>query len=138
MRRICATKIIQGFVGPQNKNPLIPLLANGIVTATDMYTNDPGGYYVQVAITVNDDYKGFLPEGLVQFSPGTNTTITYRGGPIESVHSSRTEYLRTQRLSSLDDAKKVLATLKAGRTVTIDLTPASEIVVPADVSQTFR
>ena len=28
-------KIVQGFVGPQNKNPLIPLLANGIVTQTD-------------------------------------------------------------------------------------------------------
>lgn len=131
-------KIIQGFVGPQNKNPQIPLLAKGIVTATDMYTNDPGGYFVQVAVNVNDDYKGFLPDGLVQFSPGMNASITYRGGPIESVHSTRTEYLRTQRLSSLDDAKKILATLKAGRSVTIGLTPASEIVVPADVTQTFR
>ncbi|MBP6900767.1 MAG: MBL fold metallo-hydrolase [Burkholderiaceae bacterium] len=131
-------KIIQGFVGPQNKNPAIPLLANGITTATDQYTNDPGGYFVQVAINVNDSYRGFLPEGLVQFSPGMNASITYRGGPIESTHATRTEYLRTQRLASLADAQKILATLSAGKAVTISLTPASEIVVPADVAQTFR
>ncbi len=131
-------KIIQGFVGPQNKNPLLPLIANGITTATDQYTNDPGGYFVQVAIEVQDNYRGFLPEGLVQFSPGTNATITYRGGPIESVHAERTEYLRTQRLSSLEDAQRILATITSGRVVTIGLTPASEIVVPADVTQTFR
>lgn len=131
-------KIIQGFVGPQNKNPLIPLLANGITTATDQFTNDPTGYFVQVAISVQDQYRGFLPEGLVQFSPGTNTTITYRGGPVESVHATRTEYLRTQRLSSLADAQRILNTISSGQTVTIGLTPASEIVVPADVTQTFR
>jgi hypothetical protein len=131
-------KIIQGFVGPQNKNPALPLIANGITTATDQYTNDPGGYFVQVAIKVNDGYQGFLPEGLVQFSPGTNSTITYRGGPVESVHAKDGEYLRTQRLSSLADAQRILATIQQGRSVTLGLTRASEIVVPADVTQTFR
>lgn len=137
-------KIIQGFVGAQNKNPLLPLIANGIQTATDTFTNDPGGYYVQVSIDVQDStYKGYLPEGFVQVSPSTNTSITYRGGPVESVHAAKGTYhppevLRTQRLSSLADAQKVLATLTKGRSVTISLTPASEIVVPTDASKTFQ
>lgn len=137
-------KIIQGFVGAQNKNPKIPLLANGIPNTTDGYTNDPGGYFVQVALDVHDPvYKGFLPEGYRQFSPGMNATITYRGGPIESTNAAKgtshpPEYLRTQRLNSLAQAQAILASLAKGRTVTISLTPASEIVVPADVAKTFQ
>ena len=137
-------KIIQGFVGPQNKNPKFPLLANGITTSTDQYVNDPGGYYVQVAIDVQDTvYKGCIPEGFTQFSPGLGTTITYKGGPVESVHADKgsfhpPEYLRTQRLGSLADAQAVLATIAKGQTKTISLTRASEIVVPAIVTQTFQ
>nr|WP_145549155.1 MBL fold metallo-hydrolase [Variovorax boronicumulans] len=131
-------KIVQGFVGPQNKNPAIPLLANGIVTATDQYVNDPTGFYVQVAVQVNDGYQGYLPNNFVQFSPGVNQTITYRGGPVESVHAKPGEVLRTKRLNSLAEAQAILATIAQGRQVTLTLTPASEIVVPADVTQTFR
>ena len=137
-------KIIQGFVGPQNKNPRLPLLANGITTSTDQYVNDPGGYYVQVAIDVQDTaYKGYIPEGFTQFSPGLNTSIVYKGGPVESVHAEKgtfrpPEYLRTQRLNSLADAQAVLATIGKGQTKTISLTRASEIVVPANVTQTFQ
>jgi hypothetical protein len=137
-------KIIQGFVGAQNKNPRIPLLANGIPNTTDGYTNDPGGFFVQVAVDVQDAaYKGFLPEGFTQFSPGMNRSITYEGGPIESTNAAKgtfhpPEYLRTQRLASLADAQKVLATLQKGKTVRLSLTPASEIVVPADVTRTFQ
>jgi hypothetical protein len=137
-------KIIQGFNKAQNKNPRIPLLANGIASAADTYVDDPGGYYVQVAIDVQDPtYKGYLPEGYTQFSPGMNATITYRGGPIDSTHPDKgtyhpPEYLRTQRLGSLAEAQKVLASITKGRTHTISLTNASEIVVPADVSKTFR
>ncbi|KAF1021933.1 MAG: hypothetical protein GAK30_01435 [Paracidovorax wautersii] len=137
-------KIIQGFVGAQNKNPAIPLLANGIQTATDQYVDDPGGFFVQVAIDVQDaGYKGYLPEGYTQYSPGINASVTYRGGPIESVHAATgtfhpPEYLRTQRLATLADAQRVLATIRRGSTVTLSLTPASEIVVPPDATQTFR
>jgi hypothetical protein len=135
-------KIVQGFVGPQNKNPRIPLLAEGIPTTTDLYASDPSGYYVQVAIDVHDTaYNGYLPEGYVQFSPGMNATITYQGGPIETTHagpSNPPEYLRTQRVNSLGEAQKILATISKGRVVTISLTPASEIVVPADVTKTFQ
>jgi glyoxylase-like metal-dependent hydrolase (beta-lactamase superfamily II) len=137
-------KIIQGFVGSQNKNPAIPLLANGIPNSTDGYTNDPAGYYVQVAIDVQDaGYKGYLPEGLAQFSPGINETVTYKGGPVESIHAAKgtfhpPEYLRTQRLSSFADAQRILAGITKGSTVTISLTPASEIVVPADITETFQ
>lgn len=137
-------RIIQGFVGAQNKNPAIPLLAKGIVTATDQYTNDPGGYFVQVSVDVQDaGYKGYIPEGYVQFSPGMNASITYQGGPVESVHAAKgtfhpPEVLRTQRLNSLEDAQKILKTLSKGSAVTLSLTPASEIVVPADVSKTFQ
>jgi hypothetical protein len=137
-------RIIQGFVGAQNKNPRIPLLANGIPNTTDGYTNDPAGYFVQVAIDVQDaGYKGFLPNGFVQFSPGLNATVTYQGGPVESTNAAKgtfhpPEYLRTQRLSSLADAQKILATLAKGKSVTLSLTRASEIVVPADVTKTFQ
>lgn len=137
-------RIIQGFNRAQNKNPRIPLLASGISSATDTYVNDPGGFYVQVAIDVLDPgYKGYLPEGYTQFSPGMNATIAYRGGPIDSVHSEKgtfhpPEYLRTQRLGSLADAQKVLATITKGRTHILSLTNASEIVVPADVTKTFQ
>ena len=137
-------RIVQGFVGAQNKNPGIPLLANGIVTATDQYTNDPGGYFVQVSVDVQDaGYKGYIPEGYVQFSPGMNASIAYKGGPVESVHAAKgsfhpPEVLRTQRLNSLEDARKILNTLSKGSTVTLSLTPASEIVVPADVTRTFQ
>jgi hypothetical protein len=137
-------KIIQGFVGPQNKNPLIPLLKDGIPTTVDLYVEDPTGYYVQVALDMQDpNYRGYLPAGLQQFSPGLGRSITYQGGPVESTNVATgtygpPEYLRTQRLSSYEDAQKVLAALVKGRTVTMSLTPASEIVVPADVSQTFR
>lgn len=137
-------RIIQGFVGAQNKNPSIPLLAKGIVTATDQYTNDPGGYFVQVSVDVQDaGYKGYIPEGFTQFSPGMNATITYKGGPVESVHAAKgtfhpPEVLRTQRMSSLEDAQKVLNSISKGRSVTLSLTPASEIVVPTDVGMTFH
>lgn len=137
-------KIIQGFVGAQNKNPRIPLLANGIPNVTDGYTNDPGGFFVQVAIDVQDPtYRGFLPSGFTQFSPGLGSTITYQGGPIESVNAARgtfhpPEYLRTQRLNSLADAQAILATIVRGRTVTLSLTPDSQIVVPTDVTRTFQ
>lgn len=137
-------KIIQGFVAAQNKNPLIPLLANGIPSTSDTFVDDPNGYYVQVSIDVQDaGYKGYLPDGLLQFSPGTNSNITYMGGPVESIHATRgmfhpPEVLRTQRLATLADAQRVLATIAKDRTVTISLTPASEIVVPADISKTFQ
>ncbi|RZI55679.1 MAG: MBL fold metallo-hydrolase [Rubrivivax sp.] len=137
-------KIIQGFVGPQNKNPRIPLLANGIPTTLDAYVNDPTGYYVQVTLDVLENtYKGYLPDGYVQLSPGLGTTLTYQGGPVESVIATKgtlhpPEYLRTQRLASLEDAQKVLASIRKGGTFTVTLTPASEIAVPVDVTQTFR
>lgn len=55
-------------------------------------------------------YKGYRPEGYVQVSPSTNTSITYKGGPVESVHAAKGTYhppevLRTQRLGSLADAQ---------------------------------
>lgn len=137
-------KIIQGFVGAQNKNPAIPLLANGIPNTTDGYTNDPGGYYVQVYVDVQDPtYKGYLPENFTQFSPGMNATIAYKGGPVESIHATTgtfhpPEVLRTQRVGSLAQAQAILASITRGATVTLSLTPASEIVVPADVGKTFQ
>lgn len=131
-------RIIQGFVAPQNKNPALPLLATGIPTTLDPYVADPTGYYVQVAVKVNDAYQGFLPSNYSQFSPGMNATIVYQGGPVETTHANGWEYLRTQRLSSLQDAQTVLAKIAAGKSVTLGLTPASEIVVPTNVADTFR
>lgn len=138
-------KIIQGFVSAQNKNPLIPLLANGMPTTLDPYTNDPGGFFVQVEIDVMDTtYQGYLPDGFTQFSPGMNANITYRGGPIESTRAAKgtnhpPEFLRTQRVGSLAEAQQILASITKGSTYRISLTPASEIVVPVgNVTQTFR
>lgn len=137
-------KIVQGFVGAQNKNPRIPLLANGIPNATDGYVNDPNGYFVQVALDVQDTtYKGYLPNGYVQVVPTTGATITYQGGPIESVAAARgtfhpPEYLRTQRVGTLAEAQAILATIRKGQAVEMTLTKDSQIVVPADRTQTFR
>jgi len=134
-------KIIQGFVSAQNKNPLIPLLATGMPTTLDPYTDDPIGFFVQVAVAVQDPtYQGFLPDGFTQFSPGMNATITYRGGPIESTQAERgVEYLRTQRVATLAEAQQIMASITRGNMYTISLTPASEIVVPVgNAAQTFR
>lgn len=54
--------------------------------------------------------KGYLPESYAQVSPSTNTFITYKGGPVESVHAAKGTYhppegLRTQRLGSLADVQ---------------------------------
>lgn len=137
-------KIIQGFVGAQNKNPRIPLLANGIPNATDGFTNDPGGFFVQVAVDVQEStYQGYLPTGFTQFSPGMNATITYQGGPIESTSAAKgtfhpPEYLRTQRVGSLAEAQQILSRIRQGQAVVMSLTRDSQIVVPADRTQTFR
>ena len=99
---------------------------------------------MQVSVDVQDPtYKGFIPQGYAQASPGMKTTITYDGGPVESVHAAKgkfhpPEVLRTQRLSTLADAQTILATLAKGKSVTLSLTPASDIVVPSNVAQTFR
>jgi hypothetical protein len=88
-------------------------------------------------------YKGYLPENFTQFSPGMNATIAYKGGPVESIHATTgtfhpPEVLRTQRVGSLAQAQAILASITRGATVTLSLTPASEIVVPADVTRTFQ
>jgi hypothetical protein len=146
-----AGKIIQGFNGFQNKNPKIPLLADGIQIITDAYTNDPDGWYVQFYMDVLDNatYKGYLPDGLYQpaltyqglLSNGTIGTkslaaITYTGGPIESIHAGAgtPEVLRTQRLNSKAEAEAILAYVVNGGTYTINLTKASAIVVKRDAS----
>ena len=148
-------KIIQGFDGFQNKNPQIPLLANGIQIITDAYTNDPTGWYVQFYVDVLDDatYKGFLPTGHTQAaltytglkSDGTIGTksvgaITYAGGPVESLRATAgtPEILRTQRLNSKAEAEAILLTVAKGGTYTVDLTKASAIVVPGQVTDTFK
>jgi hypothetical protein len=150
-----AGKIIQGFDGFQNKNPQIPLLANGIQIITDAYTNDPTGWYVQFYVDVLDDatYKGFLPTGHTQAaltytglkSDGTIGTksvgaITYAGGPVESLRATAgtPEILRTQRLNSKAEAEAILLTVAKGGTYTVDLTKASAIVVPGQVTDTFK
>lgn len=147
-------KIIQGFIGAQNKVPWLPLLANGVVQSKDSHVIDPTGWYVQFYVDVLDDatYKGYLPEGHVQAALTYNgidssgaivakslAAITYVGGPVESLHAGAgtPEILRTQRLNSKADAEAILATVTSGGTYTINLTKASAIVVPADVTQTF-
>jgi hypothetical protein len=144
-------KIIQGFNGFQNKNPLIPLLADGIQIITDSYVNDPEGWYVQFYIDVLDDviYKGYLPTGhsqaaltyqglLSNGTVGTKSlaTITYAGGPVESLHvgAGTPEVLRTQRLNSKAEAEAILAYVVNGGTYTISLTKASAIVVKRDAN----
>ena len=148
-------KIIQGFDGFQNKNPQIPLLANGIQIITDAYTNDPTGWYVQFYVDVLDDatYKGYLPTGHKQAaltytglksdgSIGTKTlgAITYVGGPVESLRptAGTPEVLRTQRLNSKAEAEAILLSVTTGGTYTVNLTKASAIVVPGNVTDTFK
>ena len=99
---------------------------------------------MQVKIDVLDSaYKGYLPNGLRDFSPGQNQTITYQGGPVESTTwatgtSHPPEYLSTVRLNTLAEAQAILATVASGKQVTLSRTKDSQIVVPADVSKTFQ
>ncbi|MNY50644.1 hypothetical protein D3C86_1861630 [compost metagenome] len=80
----------------------------------------------------------------MQNSPGLGRDVTYNGGPVESVHAAKgrfhpPEVLRTQRVATLAEAQQILARITSGNTVTISLTPASEIVVPTgNPAQTFR
>jgi glyoxylase-like metal-dependent hydrolase (beta-lactamase superfamily II) len=113
--------VLHGYQGAQNVNPRIPLLRDGIVIGVDNFVADPDGWYVQFQIEVDDEYGGFLP-GV---------------GPVESIRSGTTEVLRTQRLASREQAEAVLASVEAGGTYRVDLTPASAIVVPADGSPVF-
>ncbi|MFA6504821.1 MAG: MBL fold metallo-hydrolase [Treponemataceae bacterium] len=117
-------KIIRGFNGVMNVAPQIPLLKDGILNNTDVYTKDPDAYYVQFYIDVLDDYRGFLPAG----------------GPVESMRSTpgTPEILRTQRLDSKADAEAILASVKKGETYLINLTAASAIFVPRNAAETFR
>jgi hypothetical protein len=73
---------------------------------------------VQVYADVLDSYGGFLPGS----------------GPVESYRSTpgAPEILRTQRFNSRAEAEAVLASVEAGGTYRVDLTPASAIVVPAN------
>ncbi len=116
-------KIIQGFNKNQNVNEKIPLLKNGIQNVADSYTHDPEGWYVQFYIDVLDGYQGYLPDS----------------GPVESMRPAEgaPEILRTQRLSSKADAEAILSTIEKGGTYYIDLTKASAIVVPDDITKTF-
>jgi hypothetical protein len=83
--------------------------------------HDPDGWYVQFELDVLDSYGGFLP-GV---------------GPVESIRPEVTEILRTQRLGSRAEAEAVRATVSAGGTYRVDLTPASAIVVPPDGTPVF-
>ncbi|WP_029909933.1 MBL fold metallo-hydrolase [Pelobacter seleniigenes] len=140
-------KIVRGFHGAQNVNPLIPLLKDGIVIAKDNYVADEDGYYVQFYIDVVDDYEGYLPDGYHQDEltyatingDKTLTAIDYVGGPIESLHAAEgtPEVLRTQRLSSLADAQAILNSVQNGGTYYVDLTKASAIIVQDAVANTF-
>jgi hypothetical protein len=66
---------------------------------------------------VHDSYEGFLP--------GSGPVESYRPTP------GAPEILRTQRFPSRAQAEAVLASVTAGATYRVDLTPASAIVVPA-------
>ncbi|MDF2523491.1 MAG: hypothetical protein K0R31_1132 [Clostridiales bacterium] len=117
-------KIIQGFNKKQNVNPVIPLLKDGVVIEKDSYVNDPKGWYVQFYIDVLDFYAGILPGS----------------GPVESLRpaAGAPEILRTQRLNSKEEAEAILKTVQKGGTYYMDLTKASAIVVPQDITDTFK
>ena len=131
--------------GRRTRTRRIPLLANGILTTTGQLRQRPSRLLRAGAIDVQDTtYKGYLPQGYVQSSPGLNATVTYNGGPVESIHAAKGTFHPPEVPAHpapglLADAQKVLATLiRNGRTYSISLTPASEIVVPADVTKTFQ
>ncbi len=117
-------KIIRGFNGVFNVNPAVPLLKEGILNNTDVYTKDPDGYYVQFYIDVLDGYQGFIPGS----------------GPVESMRPTpgAPEILRTQRLNSREEAETILKSVKKGETYKISLTAASAIIVPGTITDTFK
>lgn len=131
-------KIIRGYNMNQNINSNFPLLVNGVnSTDKELFVHDPDGYYVQFTANVIDAYKGYIPDGYTQLIRGN--LLTYVGGPVDSIYKGggSPEAIRTQRLSSLADAQAILTSVAKGGTYKVDLTKASAIIVPADVTKTF-
>lgn len=122
VRLVDGGKALHGYDRALNKNPQIPLIADGATIQIDSFVHDPEGWYVQFELDVLDSYGGFLP-GV---------------GPVESIRPEVTEILRTQRFSSREEAEAVRESIEAGSTYRVTLTPASAIVIPADGAPVFR
>ncbi|WP_336716488.1 MBL fold metallo-hydrolase [Arthrobacter sp. USHLN218] len=122
VRLVDGGKVLHGYDRALNKNPQIPLLADGATILIDSFVHDPDGWYVQFELDVLDSYGGYLP-GV---------------GPVESIRPEVTEILRTQRFPSREEAESVLESVEAGGTYRVALTPASAIVIPADGATVFR
>jgi hypothetical protein len=121
VRLVDGGKLLHGYDRALNKNPQIPLLKDGAIIQIDNFVHDPEGWYVQFELDVLDSYGGYLP----------------RVGPVESIRPEVTEILRTQRFPSREEAEAVLASVEAGGTYRVALTPASAIVIPGDGTPVF-
>lgn len=114
---------LDGVYNDQGQN-----LGNGIIITRDGYCHDPDSWFIQIALHVDDDYKGEF-KNLVGAS----------NGPVEAIYGDGWfEILRTLPFDSKEEAEEVLATLQEGQTYTVSMDKNSWILIPDDHKNTFR
>lgn len=146
-------KIIQGFDGRENANPLFAGvknlsgddMSNGILSTRDGYVHNPDAWYVQVSMRVDDAYDGLLmnlpnaingPIDITTCKPIAKST----NGPIERLMLGDDWYEinRTLAFSSEEDAQKVLDSIEAGKSYKVYMDRDSNIVITDNIMDTFR
>lgn len=128
-------KLLHGFNILENPNELLrgvktlygDDLGDGVMITRDGYMHDPDKWFIQISLHVDDAYEG-------KFTNLTNGT----NGPVEAIRENWSEIVRTVYFDSKEDAEAVLSTLQAGNTYKVTMDKNSNILIPEDITQTFR
>ena len=127
-------KLLHGFDILENPNPLLngiytnegANLGLGFTVTRDGYVHDPDKWFLQISMHVQDGYTG-------------NITTGQKNGPVESIRGAGWyEINRTKPFNSKAEAEAVLATLKAGTTYTVTMDKNSDILLSANIMDTFK
>lgn len=145
-------KVIQGFDGRENANPLFKGvknlsgddMSNGILCTRDGYVHNPDVWYVQVSMRVDDGYDGQLMDLPNEVTGPIDITT---GQPVEDCTNGPVERLmlgddwfeinRTLAFDSEEDAQKVLDTIKSGESYMVRLDRDSNIIIADNITDTF-
>ena len=145
-------KVIQGFDGRENANPLFKGvknlsgddMSNGILCTRDGYVHNPDVWYVQVSMRVDDDYDGQLMDLPNEVTGPIDITT---GQPVEDCTNGPVERLmlgddwfeinRTLAFDSEENAQKVLDTIKSGESYMVRLDRDSNIIIADNITDTF-
>lgn len=111
-------------------------VSKGFIIDKDSYVHDPDGWYVQLAVRVDDDY-----DGAVRYENNfyKEYASQWTSGPVESIHGEGWfEITRTLRLNSKEEAESLLATLEKGKKYKVQFNMASDIELNSeDLLKTF-